>query len=266
MIMKRRDFLKTTAATASALAASGHLPLLAAVKNPRKQRGGSLNIFTEPCAIEPITGHLAGFTPTQKGSMTGPFSATYALIYWNSAQEKSRNSERGSISVNSAAETCKTVEKRHGNTIEGSVQCSGSLRSASSWTLNSSFGDPQTAFTETGSWDGKKMTVKSKSWTQEKATSNPLITKWALLPLLASGDIRKAPLKFDLLDDSTLRPNQEIRYEGVITIPVRGGKAKLHSYVQTGQAIQPTHYLLDSDGRVQLITASFVNWVLKNVN
>ena len=42
----------------------------------------------------------------------------------------------------------------------------------------------------------------------------------------------------------------------------KGGKAKLHSYLQTGDAIVPTHYLVDAHGRVQLITMSMVNWAL----
>ena len=60
----------------------------------------------------------------------------------------------------------------------------------------------------------------------------------------------------------SLRPNQTLRYEGQITVPVKGGEAKLDSYVQTGDAIVPTHYLVDDQGRVQLIAMSMVNWAL----
>lgn len=68
-----------------------------------------------------------------------------------------------------------------------------------------------------------------------------------------------------MLDNSTLIPDQELRYEGQISVPVQGGTAELDSYLQTGRAIQPIHYLVDSDGRVQLITSSIVNWVLRDL-
>ena len=109
------------------------------------------------------------------------------------------------------------------------------------------------------------MMVKSKSWTHKRSTSHPLISRWALLTLLSSGIIKSKPLTFDMLDDSTLRSDQTLRYSGPIGIPVAGGTAKLDCYAQTGWGIVPTHYLVDAAGRVQLITMSSVNWVLSNL-
>ena len=106
------------------------------------------------------------------------------------------------------------------------------------------------------------MVVKSKSWTQERSTGDLLIGRWALLPLLASGKLKSKPLTFDLLDDSTLRPNQTLRYTGEVEIPIAGGTAKMGSYAQTGWGVVPTHYLVDHAGRVQLITMTTVNWAL----
>jgi hypothetical protein len=53
-----------------------------------------------------------------------------------------------------------------------------------------------------------------------------------------------------------------LRYGGEIEIPVADGKAKMDSYAHTGSGVLPTHYLVDSDDRVQLITMSTVNWAL----
>lgn len=264
--MERRDFLKTTAATIGALYAAGQLPLLAAAKDPRKQGSGALNIFTKPCAIEPITGHLGQFTPAEKATMRGTFAASYALMYWNAAKRgKSKNSERGGIDVQMSKDLCQITEKRQGNTVKTSIKGNREPGAAFTWTLDSVFDGPNSCFVEDGSWDGRKMTVTSASWKQERDTKHPLIHKWALLPMIASGSLKKAPLKFDLLDDSTLRADQELRYEGQISVPVKGGTAQLDSYIQTGRAIQPIHYLVDSDGRVQLITSSIVNWTLRDL-
>jgi len=264
--MERRDFLNKTAVTVGALSAAGHLPLLAAEKDKRTNKAGPLNVFTDPCAIEPITGHLDTFTPAGNGSMRNAFAASYALIYWSGAKRgMSKNSERGSITVETSEGTCQTVEKRHGNTVKTMITGHGQLGDPFTWKLNSVFDGPDSRFVEDGSWDGKTMTATAASWKQKRRTRNPLVAKWALLPMLASGSLKDAPLTFDLLDDSTLRPDQQLRYEGQITVPIKGGEAKLDSYVQTGRAIQPTHYLVDGDGRVQLITASFVNWVLRDL-
>lgn len=252
------------------MAAQGYLPLLAVGKNKEKKASGeSSNWFTEPCAIEPITGYLEQFSLIPAGSMTGNFNARYTLIHWQSAEAKSRNTERGSMDIVWKAGILNTKETRTNhpaNIVKTSIQCAGEWNTAKEWALNSSLeGQKENGFVETGTWDGKAMTVKSKSWTQKDSTGNPLVARWALLPLLASGKLKKAPLTFDMLDDSTLRANQTLRYEGEITIPVKGGTAKLLSYVQTGNGIVPTHYLVDAQGCVQLITMSMVNWALTEV-
>jgi len=104
--------------------------------------------------------------------------------------------------------------------------------------------------------------MKTNSWSRQSTTSNPLIHRWALLPVLASGSIKNAPLEFDMLDDAALRPNQILRYEGEIEVPVKEGKVKMDSYVQTGHGIVPIHYLVDDKGQVQLITMDAISWVL----
>lgn len=264
--MERRDFLKKTSITVGALYAAGHLPLLAATKDPRKKASGFLNIFTDPAAIEPITGELGKFTPAQDGTMRSAFSASYALLYWQSAKRgKATGDERGGIVVQIRDDLLQTTEERQGNTVKTHIKGSRELGAACTWTLESIFDGPDSRFVEDGSWDGSKMTVASASWKQERDTKHPLIHRWMLLSRIASGSIKEAPLKFDMLDNSTLIPDQELRYEGQISVPVQGGTAELDSYLQTGRAIQPIHYLVDSGGRVQLITSSIVNWVLREL-
>ena len=230
--------------------------------------GSSSNIFAEPPAIEPITGYLPKFTPVAEGTMGGSFSARYTLVVCRGSAARSRNIVEGlgSLVVTFSGATCKTIEVRKGtpsNTIKTELQCGGEFNTVSHWTLDSSVeGIPEAHFAEKGTWDGRTMVVKSNSWKQEHSTGKLLIGRWALLPLIASGKLKSQTLTFDLLDDSTLRPNQTLRYMGEIEVPVAGGKAKMDSYAQTGSGIVPTHYLVDSDGRVQLITMSTVNWAL----
>lgn len=274
--MDRRNFLQVTAVTA--LAAQGYLPLLAAERKVKKRNRadkkgsyrGPKNIYTEPAAIEPITGYLPQFNPVVRKTMSEAFAAKYSLIACRGSAAKSINRVMGSLDVAFSEATCRTTEVREArpqNIVKTELKCSGKFNTASSWTLDSSVeGIPDVYFVEKGTWDGKTMVVKSKSWTQKRSTSNPLISRWALLGLLSSGKLKSKPLTFDMLDDSTLRSDQTLRYTGQIEIPVAGGKAKLDSYAQTGRGIVPTHYLVDADGRVQLITMSTVNWALTDMN
>jgi len=235
----------------------------------RKVWGKSPNPYVEPCAIEPITGVLPTFSPVAGAAMSGAFAAQYSLLAWEMAAAKSKNKPMGSMKVNFSNGTVQTVEKRDGKgsspscTIKTSVQFGGKNNATRQWTLESLVdGRAHVRFIEKGVWDGKTMTVKANSFSRQYATTNPLIHRWALLPLLASGRIKKTPLVFDMLDDSALRPNQTLRYEGEIEILLQGGTVTFDSYVQTGYGILPIHYLVDAHRRVQLITMATVNWVL----
>ena len=165
---------------------------------------------------------------------------------------------------------CQTVEKRDGKgdsipgyTTRTVVQFAGKNHTVTQWKFESQVdGREDTKFIEEGVWAGKTRRVTTQSFSRQYATANPLIHRWALLPLLASGSIKTSPLVFDMLDDSALRSNQTLRYEGKIEVPVKGGTASLDSYVQTGQGIVPTHYLVDKKGQVLLITMGTVNWAL----
>ena len=198
--------------------------------------------------------------------MVDEFTATYSLVQAHGSGATSRNRVSGSLTVSFKGAICTSREireNRPASIVKTKLHCTGALNTAGTWTLKSSVqGAPDLGFTESGGWDGKQMTVKSKSWTQTRTTSHPLIGQWALLPLLASGKIKGKPLEFDMLDNSTLRPSQTLRYCGKIEVPLASGNAKLDCYAQTGYGILPTHYLVDDGGTVQLITQETVNWAL----
>ncbi|MCP4311242.1 MAG: sulfatase-like hydrolase/transferase, partial [Bacteroidetes bacterium] len=230
------------------------------------------NPYTEPCAIEPITGYLPEFSPVEGAAMNGNFTAHYTLQILIAASEKSKNIAAGSAKVSFDKNQCSSVEIRSsgnktaspgGSVVKTRMQLSDMNNSLVQWELESCIqGRDDTKFIENGVWDGKTISSKAGSWSRNSSTSNPLIHRWALLPLLASGSIKNAPLLFDMLDDTALRPNQTLRYEGKIEVPVQGGDVEMDSYVQTGHGIVPIHYLVDEMGQVQLITMDAVSWVL----
>ncbi len=230
------------------------------------------NPYTEPCAISPITGYLPGFSPVSGAAMSGNFSAEYTLQILIGAKEKSKNIPAGSVNVYFENDQCRITEIRSsgnktaspgGSMVKTSMQLSGKKNTMTKWEMEAGIeGKDDVKFIEKGTWDGKTLSIKAGSWSRQSTTTNPLIHRWALLPLLSSGSIKNAPLVFDMLDDAALRPDQILRYDGEIEVPVQGGEVKMDSYVQTGHGIVPIHYLVDDAGQVQLITMDAVSWVL----
>jgi hypothetical protein len=187
--MTQRAFVQTTAAD---LAAEEETPVT-------RVWGNSPNPYVEPSAIEPITGVLPTFSPVAGGAMSGAFVAQYSLLAWIMALEKSENKPMGSMNVNFDKGLCRTLETRDGIgdtpacSIKTTVQL-GKDNTESQWTLESQVeGRAHMRFIEEGVWDGKTATVKAKSFSRQYATANPLIHRWALLPLLESGSIKKKP-------------------------------------------------------------------------
>ncbi|MHC4643160.1 MAG: hypothetical protein ACYS32_16070, partial [Planctomycetota bacterium] len=143
--MDRRHFLQATAVTA--LVAQGYLPLLAAERRAKPAKRAAKNtisrnpknIYTEPAAIEPITGYLPRFKPLVHGTMSEVFSAKYTLIACHGSAVKSKNRIRGSLDVTFSDGTCRTTEVRQAspqNIVTTELTCDGRFNTASRWTLD----------------------------------------------------------------------------------------------------------------------------------
>lgn len=236
------------------------------------------NRYVLPSAIEPITGYLPDFTPiTIGGGMYSVFEAKYTLVRMQGQDKKltppkSANNEQGHMTVKMTAsdivlnEVRVSVEDLDGIAVT-ELTIDSVDHTVDSWTMVSSVkGVADSRLEEAGSWDGSKIIIDGYADEQQIATQNPLIARWALLPMLASGELKQGAFVFDMLDYATHYPNQKIVYEGVLDIPTASGFVKMDSYVQIGWGTVPTHYLVDMGGRVQLITNETVNWVLSELD
>ncbi|MHC4250487.1 MAG: hypothetical protein ACYS9X_15270 [Planctomycetota bacterium] len=309
MTLDRREFLRV-AARASALAAAGHLPALGGEPRDRRGRGrkrpaavpaGKRNIFTEPAAIEPVTGYLATHKPTTRGDMSAPeFRATYRIVRWatiDPRSAKSRNIVVGSLTVRRrrAGEGCvyEVTERRGAARREGqfanewraAVTCSGALDEVVSWKFTSSIapgkGGPaiaDLALNEEGSFRRGAIERTSALAKTRERVAGPLIAQWSLPHLVARGAARPegkgvvkgvakgAELCFAMLADcSVLKPGQRLWRMGEVEVPTAAGAVRMDCYAQTGRGVLPIHYLVDSGHRVQLVTQSDTNWALESV-
>jgi len=289
--MNRRDILRLTA-YASSLVLTGRLPLLSAGRQrsrPRRQQQSarqtspaSRNIFTEPPAIEPVTGYLGKFRPVPTGTMRGDFTAKYDLIKWgpfNNKTGRARNIVSGSLEivrkVNGSDIVYETVEHRTGQTagrVTAKLNCRGRLDAVVRWAavsdvMNGSNPQPDLKFEEHGHISNGNVVRTNKLGIVKSVNSQTLLTQEALLTLLAGDIIKSGDLHFDMLQNGlVIKPNQTLHYTGRIRIPVANGTTALDCYVQTGYGILPTHYLVDEQGRVQLITQENTNWALKELS
>jgi len=289
--MNRRDILRLTA-YASSLVLAGRLPLLSAGRQksrPRLQKQSarqtstvSRNIFTEPPAIEPVTGYLGQFRPVATGSMQASFTAKYDLIRWrliDNRTGKVRNSIGGSLEIvrkiDGRNTVYESVEHRTGQAtsrVTTRLNCRGKLDAVVEWAATSDVikgrdKQPELRFEEHGIVSNGTVVQKNKMGTVESSNSRILLPQEALLTLLAGDIVKSGDLHFDMLQNGlVIKPGQTMHYSGRIQIPVAGRTAAMDCYAQTGYGILPTHYLVDKDGRVQLITQENTNWALKELS
>jgi len=289
--MNRRDLLRLSAYTSS-LVLAGRLPLLSTGRSnsrPRLQKQldrqsslASRNIFTEPPAIEPVTGYLGKFRPVSTGSTRGDFTAKYDLIKWGAIDNRTgrtRNRISGFLEivrkVNGRNTVYESVEHRTGQTtsrVTTRLNCRGKLDSVMKWTaisdvLNGRIAQSDLRFEEHGLVSNGKITRKNKLGTYESPNSNLILAQETLLTLLAGDIVKSGDLNFNMLQNGlVIKPDQTIHHTGRIQIPVAGGIVGMDCYAQTGCGILPTHYLVDAQGRVQLITQENTNWALKKLS
>jgi len=274
----RRQFLQSSL-IATTLAAAGRLPLLAA------ETGSGSGIDPDPGGypIKTIHGHLKQFTPTTD-TQENPnhLHLAYDIIYWNGGNRltgRCDNAVIGRVEIDrlKMADSLQyriTQRTRIGaidNVLKARLTCAPDApNSIRSWQLHAHHTKadgqviPSSQLAEVGSLKDGKIQIDGGKYKYEYTPAHPVLTQWTIPDLLlrtASPDI---DVTFDLLQDlSIYKPNQSIIYDGRTNVPIANNKkVTLNTYAQTGNALLPTHYLVDNKNRPQLITTSILSWAL----
>ena len=125
---------------------------------------------------------------------------------------------------------------------------------------------PRTRMTEKGRVKGKTIIIDNGHFKTKLAAQNPLITQWTVLDELMKNDPKTIKREVDLLQDlHLLKRDHRLFYEGVVSVPSAVGEVKLATVAELGYDINPIHYLMDSDGRVQLVTNAITSWALESI-
>lgn len=276
--VNRRQFLKA-GALATALAATGRLPLLSA----QTQSEPSVDESSGPHAVKPIRDHLKRFSPAEAPlKKNGQYSLVYDIIHWNwIAGERGTfaNSVLGRVAIERISSDNQVIYEikqrmRIGgvdNYLEARIICgTDDWNQLSTWTLRShqtapgGGRDPLSEMAEKGRCDGGRIQIESNNHEYGFSAKNPVVTQWTMLDFLMRKANPALNVTFDLLQDLSLfKPGQVLTYDDLTPVKLKGGKTvNLQTYAQTGQGVLPIHYLLDDRKRPQLITGSLISWAL----
>ncbi len=276
--MNRRQFLKSSIIAAT-LAANGRLPLLAAETGS----GLSIDASTGPYALKPIRDYLSRFSPAEPHQdKWQQYTLTYDIIHWSWAKGKRgtyANSVIGQVVIKRKSKNDRVMYNISQQTQIGGVNNvidaqiisnADDLSSLRSWRLRSyerglnSEKDRLSELTEQGTCQGGNIHIESGNYLYEYEARNHVVSQWTIPDILIQKASPKLDTKFDLLQDLSLfKPNQHLVYDGQTVVKCKGGqRVTLQTFAQIGQAILPIHYLIDAQGRPQLITSSILSLAL----
>jgi hypothetical protein len=279
--MNRREFL-SSGLMAAALATAGRLPLLSAELGD----SSGIDASTGPYAVKPIRDHLRRFSllkqPVQKYEQ---YSLTYDIIHWNWVKGERgtyANSVVGQVTIIRKAADSRVIyeiaqQMRIGgvdNSVEARIICDrDNWNSLRKWTLRSYHTtikgghEPLSELIEKGQCKNGRIQIESGNYKYGFNAKNPVVAQWAMPDFLMRKANPALNITFDLLQDLSLfKPDHSLSYDGPVSVKLKDGKTiTLQAYAHTGQGILPIHYMLDDQGRLQLVTSSILSWALSQL-
>ncbi|KPK38963.1 MAG: hypothetical protein AMJ65_12170 [Phycisphaerae bacterium SG8_4] len=119
---------------------------------------------------------------------------------------------------------------------------------------------------QSGRREGNKIITVTDGAETVSTSSAPLLCRWGLLDvacrmaeLCGTGD------RFTVLHEPTgLRPDQRFREDRRGTVG-REGETSIRTFLQTGPATVPTHWIVDSQGRPLFVSVFLVSLALKEI-
>ncbi|QHI68713.1 hypothetical protein [Tichowtungia aerotolerans] len=277
--MKKREFLKFTAAV-SAWLASGKLPLLAGVAQ-----------LDAPFQIEPVSRAVPQFVPVRKTGLTGNYTLTYQIIRWNGKglSGNDLNPPAGHLTLSRSQKGPgaeyriekqvvlpywggSRVRERQTGTFQAVLRVDAD-EIPQSWSFRSALTEPippdMISFAELsmeGTHVNNTIRLSGKQLRIEQEAPGTLRSEFTLPHLLMNGNSGKTPLRFTMLRElAKIHPDQRLEFETELPVPVSGETVLFDSYLQTGRGVQPIHWLTDKNGLVQIMTHGVENWLLQSV-
>ncbi len=274
--MRRRDFMARSigASLAAYLGVSGATEAERGNEKPGVR--GKLS------ALNPVSQYARSYVPPKRAlDPSRPQSLEFDIIGWKTDKGRQIVSTPvlGQIAVKRSpsadAVEYEVVQDLAGREkMTGSFQClADPRRSLVSWqfehTLSSNrkitAGMSQTR--QSGKRQGDKIVVVTNGAETVSTAPNPLLCRWGLIDMASRlADLCRGENRYTVLHEpSGLRPDQRFREDrpGVL-----GSEedAPVRTFLQTGPATIPTHWIVDSQGRPLFVSAFLVSWALRAIS
>ena len=274
--MKRRDFLLQSI-EASLLA---YLP--AGLTMAAESGAGTEQESGPPAALNPVSTYVASYVPPE-GALDPARrqTITFDVIGWTTDKGRQNVSTPvvGEITVSrnplpEAVEYEVTQRLGKQETMAGQFRCwMDRWHSLADWEFEYTLSANQdsiarlTRTQQSGKREGENVVIRTNGAESVFACPAPLLCQWGMLDAAwRMREFCEAPSEFTLLHvPSGLRPRQRFREDRRVVLP-RGNNAPIQTFLQTGDATVPTHWIVDSQGRPLFVTAFLISWAMKAIS
>ena len=243
----------------AALAAAGRLPLL-----------GTSRL---PAAAAPVQGYLSEHAPASGSA--NPGLLVYDVLRWTRTDPETgetRNVKIGSLEIERVQEDGavklnvrqRTSYSQPVNRLEAEALCDDDAwLSMRCWKLKSwTEGREDSVYESEGEVVGSQWRSNDGISESMGRFQRPMISQWSLPIALAGGELEEGSVT--LLEDlAAIKPRQTIRPGPEVRAPYQGKEHAFTSWVQTGPAVLPIHYLVDGNHLPQLMTQGALAWALQ---
>lgn len=274
--MKRRDFLRQSI-EASLLA---YLP--AGLITAAKSGAGTEQQSGQSAALNPVSKYVESYVPPRGGlDPARRQTITFDIVGWGTDKGRQNVSTPvvGEITVSREPFVDAVVYKvtqRLGKeeTMAGRFRCRmDRWHSLADWEFEYSLSADLvsvarlTRTRQSGKREGENVVIRTNGAESVFACPGPLLCRWGMLDAARRMlEFCEAGSEFTLLHEpSGLRAGQRFREDRQVVLP-QGDNAPIRTFLQTGDGVVPTHWIVDSHGRPLFVTAFLTSWAMKAIS
>lgn len=274
--MKRRDFMVHSIGASLLSFLTGQEIMARGGEGAKGQTSGALP------ALNPVSKYVKSYVrPKRVLDASRRQSLTFDVIGWRTDRSRQIVSTPvlGQITVKRmplAGAVEYEVAQRLGKTetMTGNFRCLTDRRhSLERWefeyTLDSKRNNisSMSRTRQSGRRDGERIVTVTDGAEIVSSSSTPLLCRWGLLDVACRmAELCRTGDRFTVLHEPTgLRPDQRFR-EDRRSVVGHGQEASVRTFLQTGPATVPTHWIVDSQGRPLFVSVFLVSLALKEIS
>jgi hypothetical protein len=234
-----------------------------------------------PSAFNPVSGYVQSYSPPEgRISPDQQQTLVFDIVGWKTGKDRKSPDApllgEATVVRHPAADGVRyEVTQRNGadDVLTGTFRCNASaFHSLVSWEYEHALGAQAANVAGwsrircEGECDGKKAVVRTNGSRSVTAVAAPLLCRWGLLDAAARmAELCSPTSRCSVLEvPSGLRHGQQFTEDRKVVLP-GAVSSPIRTYLQTGPATLPTHWIVDEAGRPLFVTAFLTSWALKSI-